>query len=214
MASTTGLNKEAQASRFMVAYPDGIGKSWNAGNCCGQAQSDGVDDVAFISKLIDKLTATYSADPARVFVTGFSNGAMMAYRLACELSERIAGIASVSGTAALAKCEPARPVSVWEMHGTSDSLVPYDGDPPYEATAALVQRWVTLNGCTAAPTLSTNGITKTSTWNGCRQGTTVRLDTVSGGHHTWFGSDLNPVPGEPGASELIARFFGSLGPRA
>jgi polyhydroxybutyrate depolymerase len=211
MADMTGLNNEARARRFVIAYPDGFGKSWNAGGvCCGEANSQRVDDVAFIRTLMDRLNKMYPIDSARVFVTGFSNGAMMAYRLACELSDRVAAIVSVSGTLRIEDCHPARPVSIWEMHGTADSIVPYEGDPSSPSTASVVQRWVTLDGCSTAPIPSNKGITKTSTWNNCRQGTTVRLDTVTTGHHTWFGSYMDPVPDEPGASSVIAAFFGDL----
>lgn len=139
----TGLNNEARARRFVIAYPDGFGKSWNAGGvCCGEANSQRVDDVAFIRAPMDRLNKMYPIDSARVFVTGFSNGAMMAYRLACELSDRVAAIVSVSGTLRIEDCHPARPVSIWEMHGTADSIVPYEGDPSSLSTASVVQRWV------------------------------------------------------------------------
>jgi polyhydroxybutyrate depolymerase len=110
----------------------------------------------------------------------------MAYRLACELSDRISAIASVSGRLDVNDCHPNRSVSVLEMHGTRDAVISYEGDQTKMSTASGIQRWVALNGCTTASTVTTNGITKTSTWNGCREGTTVRLETVIGGQHTWF----------------------------
>jgi polyhydroxybutyrate depolymerase len=214
MATFTRLHEDTKASRFIVAYPDGIGKSWNGGGvCCGDALAQGVDDVGFISKLIDWLSKIYPIDRARVFITGFSNGGIMAYRLACELSDRIVAIASVSGRLDVNDCHPNRPVSVLEMHGTRDAVISYEGDQTKMSTASGIQRWVALNGCTTASTVTTNGITKTSTWNGCREGTTVRLDTVLGGQHTWFGSDLSPVPREPDASALIRSFFSDVVPR-
>ncbi len=87
----------AAAQGIAVAYPDGIGGSWNAGGCCGQAEADDLDDVGFILALVDELVASYSIDPDRVYLTGFSNGGLLAYRLACE-SDRFAAIAPVGAT--------------------------------------------------------------------------------------------------------------------
>src|SRR6266542_5157522 len=76
-----GWDPVADRHGFVVAYPDGIGRSWNAGSCCGPARQQRVDDVAFLAALIDHLGTAENVDPGRVFVTGVSNGAMMAYRL-------------------------------------------------------------------------------------------------------------------------------------
>jgi polyhydroxybutyrate depolymerase len=211
----TRFDDEAKASRFIVAYPYGIGNSWNAGGCCGDASAKGVDDVVFISRLLDRLTVDYPIDRTRVFIAGLSNGAMMAYRLACQLSDRIAAAASVAGALVFDDCRPARPVSILEMHGTDDSVVPYAGDSAFPSTTSTIQRWVTLDDCGGNPTQSVVGITKTSTWIGCRGGTVVRFDTVVGGPHTWFGRvDPNTLPGEPNATKVIWDFFQNLAPRA
>src|SRR5579862_9508512 len=93
-----GWDREAEAHRFIVAYPDGIGRSWNAGMCCGPARSRAVDDVGFVTAMVHDIERTQNADPARVYVAGMSNGAMMAYRLACEAPFPIAAAGSVAGT--------------------------------------------------------------------------------------------------------------------
>ena len=87
LESLTGFSVKANSNNFIVVYPDGTGstRSWNAGNCCGQAMTNNVDDVGFISALIDTLSANYNIDSTRIYATGFSNGSMMSYRLAAEL---------------------------------------------------------------------------------------------------------------------------------
>jgi polyhydroxybutyrate depolymerase len=191
-------------------------RCWNAGSCCiDNVNTPVADDVAFVSQVLDRVTTDLPIDKTRIFIAGVSAGGFMAYRLACELSGRIAGMASVAGAMLVDSCHPARPVSILEMHGTDDSNVPYDGGAVFNgaaspSVAAVMQSWATLDGCAGNPTQSQSGITKTSAWKGCKAGTTVRLDTVVGGHHTWFGSTIDPVPGEPSANATIWTFFSSL----
>ena len=111
-------------------------------------------------------------------------------------------------------CKPARPVSILEMHGTDDSLIPWGGggSPPLDPVETVSQRWRTLDGCLGAAVVSQTGITKTSLWSHCASGSKVRLDAVAGGHHTWFGSELDPVSGEPDANLVIGTFLGSIQP--
>lgn len=217
MADLTQLDVTAKAARFIAVYPDPVPDAttdpsnlegcWNAGTCCGDAQSNRVDDVKFISNLLDQLASDSRVDRGRVFVAGLSGGGMMAYRLACELSNRIAATASVSGAQVIQGCRPARAVSILEMHGTDDSRLPYDGNQYFPSTTSTVQRWVALAGCSSKPTQTSSGITKTSTWSRCRGGAVVRFDTIEGGHHAWFGSDMDPVPGEPSANAVVWDFF-------
>ena len=195
LASISHFDDEAMSGGFIVAYPDALYGAWNPDT------PGPVEDVAFMVRLLDRLQHEFTVERTHTFIAGVSNGAMMAYRLACELSDRVAAIASVAGEMRLQECQPARPVSILEMHGTDDSSVPYDGG------VAAIRRWVTLDGCTGHPTQSVSGITKTSIWSGCREGTVIRLDTVVGGHHTWFGSAFAPVPGEPSSNAVIWAFF-------
>ncbi|HUJ70694.1 MAG TPA: PHB depolymerase family esterase, partial [Verrucomicrobiae bacterium] len=132
----TGFNQKADKEGFVVVYPNGSGRlktrllTWNSGNCCGYALDSGVDDVGFIRALIDELKKTRAVDPQRVYATGISNGGMMTYRLACELSDKIAAIAPVAGALNLENCQPTRPVSVIIFHGTADEHVLYNGGEP------------------------------------------------------------------------------------
>jgi polyhydroxybutyrate depolymerase len=123
----------------------------------------------------------------------------------------------VAGTMRLKDdCQPARPVSILEMHGTEDGAHPWEGGGGHQASPveAVIQRWTTLDGCAGDPTVTQSGIATTSVWNRCRGESVVRLDKVVGGKHTWFGSALSPVPGEPNANSVIWSFFSSLRPRA
>lgn len=130
-----GVTDKGNAEHFMVVYPQGVGsdgryhlRSWNAGNCCFVAQSDNINDVHYISSLIDYLVSNYKVDPKRVYVAGMSNGAMMAYTLACQLSDKIAAITSVSGTLITSSpCKPSRPVPILEIHSSQDLKVPFNG---------------------------------------------------------------------------------------
>jgi polyhydroxybutyrate depolymerase len=223
MADLTHADDIATAGGFVVVYPDPVPDAsgdptnlegcWNAGTCCGDAQTKGVDDVEFISSLLDLLITNAPVDKARVFVAGLSAGGMMAYRLACQLSNRFVAIASVSGAQVIKTCSPARPISILEIHGTDDSRLPYEGDQYFPSTMSTIQRWVALGGCATTPTKTVNGITSTSSWSQCRAGTVVRFDTVNGGHHSWFGSDMDPVPGEPNANAVVWGFFKNLAAR-
>ncbi|MDA2956459.1 MAG: hypothetical protein O3A44_03770 [Actinomycetota bacterium] len=117
----------------VVVYPNGTGaeqdlfQSWNAGTCCPFAMFELVDDVAFFDELITSLITQYEIDTTRVWVVGHSNGGMMAYRLACELSTRITAIGVAAGALAIDSCSPSRPVSALHVHGELDSIVPLAG---------------------------------------------------------------------------------------
>jgi len=201
--TVTQFDDEATTAGFLVAYPTGCRQIWQyAGG------GSKLPDLHFISKMLDRVETDFRIDPARIFVIGFSAGAFMSYRLACDLSGRIAGIVSVGGSMFADECRPARPVSILEMHGTDDSLVPWQGSATTNPVDTVIQRWRTLDGCVGGPILSQSGITKTSLWSHCAAGTTVRLDGVEGGHHSWFGA----VPGEPNANAVIWSFLSGLPP--
>jgi polyhydroxybutyrate depolymerase len=214
MAWFSGLNVKADAAGFIVVYPNGTGRRssyfWNAGTCCGEAAQQNVDDVAFVRAVLDDLVTAYRIDPRRVYVTGMSNGAMMAYRLAAELSDRIAAVAPVAGTMACGECRPTRPVPVLHVHGTEDEFVPFGGgrgaksisDVPHRSVADTIATWVRANGCREEPaaveelpdrTGDSTKVTRT-TYRGDSAGAEVVLVTVGGGGHTW--------PGRPGSAAL------------
>jgi polyhydroxybutyrate depolymerase len=213
MSDVTHFAEVADQKGFVVAFPDGISGSWNAGVCCGIAAGTGVDDVGFVSDLVDRLLAEYCVDPKRVFATGFSNGGFLSHRLACELPNKIAAVASVSGVMGIQKCAPPRAVPVLQIHGTSDPIVPYNGNAllGYPSVDATMSGWVSRNGCGSKSEVSRAGSTHCDGWSGCRDGGDVELCTVEGGDHGWPGggtlwTDAGPPAGFV-ASTAIVDFF-------
>jgi polyhydroxybutyrate depolymerase len=213
----SAMSAKADAQNFLAVYPQGTGHvdTWNAGACCGYAMKNNVDDMAFFRALIDKLEKDYSVDPKRIYSTGISNGAMMSYRLACELSEKIAAIAPVEGSQDI-PCTPKSPVSVIVFHGTADRLVPFNGGTtPYQAgskrsdtsVADTVAFWVKYDGCSPTPQHEQTAELHTDIYTGCRAGSGVALYAIQGGHHIWPGVRFsqNNVP----ATDLIWEFFAS-----
>lgn len=216
----SGMSEEADKKNFIAVYPRGTGvrnpaqmPTWNSGNCCGYAQMNNVDDVAFFRALLDKLETDYAVDPKRIFVTGISNGGMMSFRLACEMSDKIAAAAPVEGAQNVA-CQPSNPVSIIIFHGTADRLVPMKGgstpfqigpkrsDTPVADTVAF---WVKEDGCAPTPAHEETAELHTDKYTGCKNGTGVAFYAVQGGHHIWPGvpTSGNSVP----ATELIWSFF-------
>src|SRR5262245_34040344 len=164
MVHFCGLNEKADQEGFLAVYPSGSGHAehaltWNAGNCCGYAQEQRIDDVDFVRRVLDDLTGVAKVDANRVYATGMSNGGMMAYRLASELSDRIAAIAPVGGPMGTDDCHPRRPVSVLHFHGTDDKFAPFKGgrgerslsQANFVSVELSVCRWVKSNGCRENP---------------------------------------------------------------
>ncbi|MCA9112396.1 MAG: prolyl oligopeptidase family serine peptidase, partial [Planctomycetaceae bacterium] len=127
----TGLSKKSDEAGFIAVYPNGTGAgiflTWNAGGRQGKLAENAPDDVKFVGELLDDLESVMNVDSKRVFATGISNGGMMCYRLAAELSDRIAAIAPVAGAMAIEDAKPTRPVSIMHFHGKSDNMVPFGG---------------------------------------------------------------------------------------
>lgn len=169
-ASTTQLNQFASAHDFYVAYLEGSGviQTFNAGACCGSAQTNDVDDVAYATAVIDDVQANYSVDPTKTFASGFSNGSMMAHRLACAIADRIAGIAAVSGGSgefdgALNQyytCSPSRPIRILHIHATNDRNYPYAGgvgagisNTNFYPIDSTIADWIARNNVTTQATV-------------------------------------------------------------
>ena len=196
----TGFYALADREGFVVAAPSGVDKGWNDGRVDPKTSST-ADDVGFLSEMIDRIEAQVPIDPRRVYVTGISNGAIMSGRLACQLSERIAAIAQVAGTAAVetaAACHPARPVPVLEIHGTADPLVPYaggtvvpqlgDGRGQVVGVDAWSAFWAANNSAGTPPATTSIGTdTTVRTWHGATPQSDVVFYRVEGAGHTWPG---------------------------
>ncbi len=189
----SGLDRLADREGFISVHPVGIGNTWNAGLCCGEAQSRGVDDVGFTAALLDTLQSSTCVDARRVYATGLSNGGFMAHRLACELSSRITAIAAVSGTNLTTPCSPGRAVPVLHFHGTGDLIVPYQGFAGIASVRDTMAGWVRRDGCgtSSQPTFS-RGEVSCEAWTGCRAGAQVQLCTIAQGGHQWPGGFTIP----------------------
>ncbi len=204
----SGFDAVAAEHGFVVAYPDGTSiwgerdqRTWNAGACCGRGADAerAVDDVGFVSDVIDLAVAEYGVDPARVYVAGHSNGAMMAYRLACELSDRIAGVAVVAGSLEVGDCAPTHAVRVLHLHGLADANVRIDGgagggisDHVFHSPRLSVAELAHLNGChgSDAHRDTTNPDVTVTLWAGCDVGADVALVTIDGAEHPWMGRSI------------------------
>ncbi len=207
MERTSGMDNVADKEGFIVVYPNGTGpryamrrqvknrRTWNAGSCCGPAVRFNVDDVAFISNLIDKMQREYGIDPRRVYVAGFSNGAMLAYRLACEIPEKITAIIAVSGTLAVDSCsDKANQVAVLHIHGEMDDNVPYKGGMGHNSRAGVRHRSVeetvrmmtATRDCAPPKVEILHGVIKHTTYT-CTSGAPFELITIKNGKHVWPG---------------------------
>ncbi|MDA0832575.1 MAG: alpha/beta hydrolase-fold protein [Planctomycetota bacterium] len=204
MAAFSGMSETSDKNGFVVVYPNGTGKGpfqvWNAGGFAPEIRQHMPDDVAYVEALLDDLETVINVDKQRVFACGMSNGAMMSYRLAAEMSKRIAAIAPVAGTIAISESKPERPVAVLHFHGTVDNFVSYERNDESSAVWRMrgvkpsIETWVKLNECDETPAvdvLSNEAADQLkvvrTTYSGGKEGTEVVLVTIEGGGHTWPG---------------------------
>jgi polyhydroxybutyrate depolymerase len=225
-----GFERLADKEKFIVVYPDALERRWND-------QGGTVDDVAFLLAIVDKLVADGLVDKNRVYVTGISNGGMMAQRLACEQAERIAGIATVAGglpEPLQATCKPARSLPVLVIHGTEDPIVPWAGGAVagFEDFGKVLSArdtagfWASNNRCGAGGVIvpepdrdPRDGTrVKMEVFASCPAGAAVKLATVEGGGHTWPGGYqylperfIGRTSQDVDANSLIWNFFKDAG---
>lgn len=220
MEASTGLDSVAEHEGFLVAYPNGSGRlvnsllTWNAGNCCGYALDEEVDDVEFIRSLVEDLSSAYAIDSRRVYATGMSNGGMMTYRLACEAAGIFAAVAPVAGALNLEPCEPVEPVSLLAIHGTDDQHVLYEGGVPVVSmdSHARVDHsvhyalafWALHDGCLPEPQIEQAGAVIHETYTDCPQGLGVELLAIQGGGHAWPGGIVFRSAGDKPSQDLVA----------
>ena len=234
MASLTSFNALSDQEGFIVVYPEGVENHWNDGRKLQQytTHRENIDDVKFISVLIDKLADEYNIDESCIYATGISNGAMMSCRLACELSEKIAAIAMVAGAMPeelLDYCVPSESISVLVMNGTEDPLVLWEGGEIIVGRRSLgsilsayetVQFWVEHNKClppviTWLPDTQDDGTrVRKEVYKQGENGTEVILYAIEGGGHTWPGGPqyaseyiISRTCYDINASEVIWQFF-------
>jgi polyhydroxybutyrate depolymerase len=211
----------SDTANFLIVYPNGTklpGTStqfWNAG-----LSSSAVNDVAFLSDLIDHIKKKYTIDANRVYACGMSNGGFMSHTLACALNYKIAAIASVTGSMFVSQyttCVPNRVVPVLQIHGTADQTVPYIGNSSMLAVDTLMKFWVKHNHCDPVPVIdSVLDVNKADSCTAVHyifkngmQGATCELYKIIKGGHTWPGAlyKIGVTNQDFNASEKIWQFF-------
>lgn len=231
-----GLLSKADRAGFIAVFPNGSSRfpggrpaTWNAGGCCGDARDRAVDDVGFVRRVHADVSRRLAVDAGRVYATGMSNGAMLAYRLACEAPDLFRAIAAVAGTDVTRGCAPSREVAVLHVHARDDTHVLFDGGAgpdafrdrakvaDFTSVPETVRRWVQRNGCAATPVRVVDRPGATCDLHApCRGGARVQLCVTDGGGHSWPGGGA--VRGKSPSTALSANdamwaFFESLPPR-
>jgi polyhydroxybutyrate depolymerase len=210
-----GLDAVADREGFIVVYPNGTGPlpnrllTFNGGGCCAFAKERNIDDVGFTIAVLDDLAKKARIDRTRVYATGHSNGAIMAYRLAAERADRIAAVIPVAGAMSVAAFSPSRPVPVLHIHSVDDPRALYEGGvgPPFPGTNNRethqpvqkgLDQWIRVGGCAASPstvevrrgTPGTKDATHTATklvWSGCKGNIEFVHWKLTGAGHGWPG---------------------------
>ena len=193
----------ADTANFLVVHPQGTSDNTNTTHFNVGWGGSTVDDVGFTEALLDSLSAVYSIDQNRIYAVGMSNGGFMSFRLACELSNKIAAVGSVTGSmtpSTLGNCNASHPMPIIQIHGTTDPTVPYNGSAGWTASVTnVLNHWATFNNCSPVPTVvnvpNTNTIDgstveKYTYENGDNCSEVVHYK-VTNGQHTWPGSIFN-----------------------
>ena len=211
-----GTNNIADTARFIAIYPQGTANAfgsngWNNGTLLATTS----DDIGFINALMDNMINFHNADPSRFYVTGFSMGGIMSYHLACNLNDRIAAIASMSGTMStddIATCVPAYKTPVMHLHGTADGTVPYNSGalPSLSLVPQTMDFWIGQHSCssmadsTQIPNTANDGITVDRfVWTGCTPDKGLELWRMNGADHEFMFEPANDFS----ETKEIWRFF-------
>ena len=218
MEKYTGLSEKADKELFIVAYPQGVRRSWNAGRCCGPAHKRKIDDVGFLSALIDSLTKNYAVNTDRIFVTGLSNGGFMAYQMLCKQPEKIKAIAPVAASMVNSSCKPGMARPIVQFHSYEDDHVPYWGGsgkgpsdvykPPLDS---VFKTWSNINDCSVQQdTVQSTTELDLMEWRHCNQQAILKLYLTKDGGHSWPGGSLNfpdPASDAVNATDKMWDFF-------
>jgi len=208
----TNWSAKADKENFLAVYPEGVPRdparrgsfvanpqSWNDGSARTilAAAQQNIDDVGFVSAMLDDLNSKFRIDPHRLYATGFSNGASMTFRAGRELSARLAAIAPVAGSDWLDQPAPAQPLSLLYVTGTADPLNPLEGGditlggkpagkkPPVRE---FIRKWVQMLGCVPEPkTIHDRDGVKGLVYTSCHKNTEVTFYTIAGMGHFWPG---------------------------
>jgi polyhydroxybutyrate depolymerase len=203
--ANSGLNGFAESNRFIAVYPDGVGnqpdgsgyQTWNGGYCCGPAAAQSIDDITFIRNVVTDLRNSLPVNSSRVYALGHSNGGILSYSIACEMSDVVAAIGVQAGSNLVTDCRPALPVSVFHLHGTNDTNVPINGGrgnglstTVFVSARSAVDAIATVNGCNVASPrflVASNSDVTALSWTNCKSNSEVRFVTVKNATHAWMG---------------------------
>jgi polyhydroxybutyrate depolymerase len=203
MQRVTEFNSIADAGHFIVIYPEGTG-GWNVGKgCCDYAGQNNIDDIAFVRQILSDLTTIASVDTKRVYATGVSGGAAFVFRLACEMSDVFAAVAPAAGFHLFSPCQPQQPVSLIEVHGLADTLVPYSGGGEFDAPSVeqTITEWARLDGCAKPAQIEKQNTITHTIYASCDADAAVELYALEAGGHIWPSKYIWP------ASQVIWDFF-------
>lgn len=222
----SNMTSVAEENDFIVVFPNGTTDQYGVTFWNSEIAGEDVDDLGYLSALIDSMIVTYQVNPNRVYMCGMSNGGFMSYYSACQITDKLAAIASVTGTmnnVIYDNCNPTRAIPVLEIHGTDDATVPYSGlsnSGSFQtmiATEDVVDFWINHNNCVVDELTQIEDINVLDfstvshfSYTGGDNGATVELYRVNNGGHTWPGS---PIPltavtnQDIDASEVIWNFF-------
>lgn len=181
----TGFNRIAEKYGFLVIYPATLRGAWNTGDI----MTKDTDDYGFIEAMLSELASTVNIDPERIYATGGSNGGEFVYRLACDMSDIFAAVASVASSMSFnSPCEPSRAVSVIHIHGLADESHPFEGGGFSNVTPVQdgIDTWAALNNC-PDPVVQEGerrGVEHT-VYSPCQDGTAVELYTIENAGHEW-----------------------------
>lgn len=215
-----GMSAKADEAGFIAVYPEGVVKAdgrglfsirtWNAGSCCDYAMYSNINDVKFIKTLINNLSDRFRVDRKRIYITGMSNGGMMAYRLASELSDQIAAVAIVSGNMVAPK-DPALTgaVPILHIHAKADTKVPFNGGTGIGAVQFPpvmdgILYWVKRNNCDTVPTVEYGAGYQVQRWSDAAGRAPIHLYLTDDGGHAWPSSSRQGRWGDEPSTALHA----------
>ena len=223
MENMSGFSQKADAENFIVVYPNGsngqtknIFLTWNAVGCCSYASENNIDDVGFVRALIDKLSNEYAVDTKRIYATGFSNGAMLSFRLGTELADKLAAIAPVSGAIFDSTKTRGGKIPVLMIHGAKDTAVKYDGGisdrgivkkaqtEEYKSVRYAAEFWAKNNGCRLHSDKTQDGNVIKETFQSCAANNDVILYTITDGTHAWAGGKRGRDSGDAPSNSIAA----------
>jgi len=214
-----GFRELADEKEFVIITPNGTTQnseapnelSWNAGTCCNDPVINNIDEAAFIHEILADLESVITVDPKRIYAHGYSNGGMVVYRLACEMSETFAAISPYAGALIYNPCQPQQPISILEIHGEKDTTVPFEGGfgvgvrdmaEGFPSTMEVVETWAQFNGCTESSQIETGDDNIThAIYADCEAGSVVEFITIKDQGHEYPRNAVLPM------SEIIWNFF-------